>query len=255
MLKAAHWKTGDKRALIIYFWMLLAKFLWSFFSVPVENLKHGWEFFLSRRIPFSLPLIWIHGTCFLSLCTSFLIESATVCKKLTPRSCFLRKLSKQLFLQFPCWHSSNSLMSKHKLTSVYIAHITWERQFQIYSSQDLDIFAERADGLGFKDKSNSPQNWIAGVANKGALEVLQSHTSRWSRHGPTTSSLAPANKKGQKCVNCLSWLQALDPWNKFANLHCDLSQEFFSYPHPGPWICADKFTQVGFRFKKFNVYF
>ena len=36
----------------------------------------------------------------------------------------------------------------------------------------------------------------------------------------------------------------MDPWNKFANLHCDLSQEFFSYPHPGPWICADKFTQV-----------
>ena len=116
-------------------------------------------------------------------------------------------------------------------------------------------FCWEGDGLGFKDKSNSPQNWIAGVCKQGALEVLQSHTSRWSRHGPTTSSLAPANKKGQKCVNCLSWLQALDPWNKFANLHCDLSQEFFFYPHPGPWICADKFTQVGFRFKKFNVYF
>ena len=66
-------------------------------------------------------------------------------------------------------------MSKHKLTSVYIAHITWERQFQIYSSQDLDIFAERADGLGFKDKSNSPQNWIAGVANKGHLRFYN-HT-------------------------------------------------------------------------------
>ena len=66
-------------------------------------------------------------------------------------------------------------MSKHKLTSLYIAHITWERQFQIYSSQDLDIFAERADGLGFKDKSNSPQNWIAGVANKGHLRVYN-HT-------------------------------------------------------------------------------
>ena len=66
-------------------------------------------------------------------------------------------------------------MSKHKLTSLYIAHITWERQFQIYSSQDLDIFAERADGLGFKDKSNSPQNWIAGVANKGHLRFYN-HT-------------------------------------------------------------------------------
>ena len=66
-------------------------------------------------------------------------------------------------------------MSKHKLTSVYIAHITWERQFQIYWSQDLDIFAERADGLGFKDKSNSPQNWIAGVANKGHLRFYN-HT-------------------------------------------------------------------------------
>ena len=128
-----------------------------------------------QDLTFFFPWIQIHRGCFLSLCTSFLIESATVCKKLTPRSCFLRKLSKQLFLQFPCWHSSNSLMSKHKLTSVYIAHITWERQFQIYSSQDLDIFAERADGLGFKDKSNSPQNWIAGVANKEHLRFYN-HT-------------------------------------------------------------------------------